>query len=145
MENLHNAAVSILMEPPAVVNVAAATAKAKAAAEAKAKKCTYCYAAESDDSRCCGACYYCCPSKHIQAQCNVCPNTFCDYWQSGYIQTTSGPKRESQDCPDLECEDCCCTCVCCPFKFPFFFPCLLGALCNGSLNTLAGTHRNYLL
>ena len=46
-----------------------------------------CYSRESYDSRCCGACYWLCPSKTVEDQCEFCHNNFCDYWKSGYIQT----------------------------------------------------------
>ena len=103
-----------------------------------------CYSAESHDSRCCGACYWLCPST-VEEQCNCCPNTFCDYWKSGYIQTTDGILREEERCDECECDDCFWTTVCLPCKFPIFFPCLLGSVFNGCMNKLCGSERNYLL
>jgi hypothetical protein len=196
VDQLHQAAVVILKEPPSVINPvqqiniiqenerknAAASASetgtnvvgtnvvgtnvvgtnvvgtsaSKAASETEtgtasasetgtdSKKCIHCYSPESDDSRCCGACYYGCPKKSINDRCECCPNSFCDYWQSGYVQTIDGPLRKEEQCDECECDDCFCTTLCLPFKFPMFFPCFLGALCNGAINKMAGSYRNYL-
>ena len=184
VDQLHQAAVVILKEPPSVINpvqqiniiqenerknaavaeetstnvvgtnvvgtnVVGTSANVVAKASASetgtdSKKCTYCYSPESDDSRCCGACYYGCPKKSINDRCECCPNSFCDYWQSGYVQTIDGPLRKEERCDECECDDCFCTTLCLPFKFPMFFPCFLGALCNGAINKMAGSYRNYL-
>ena len=103
-----------------------------------------CYSKESHDSRCCGACYLLCPSNTSEEQCEFCHNNFCDYWKSGYIQTTDGINHPEDRCPELECDDCCCTTCCFPLKFPIFFPCCLGSVCNEILNKLCGSNTNYL-
>jgi hypothetical protein len=102
-----------------------------------------CYSAESDDSRCCGACYWLCPSSADEEQNNCCPSTFCEYWKSGYIQTTDGTLRDEERCDECECDDCFWTTVCLPCKFPIFFPCFLGAVFNGCMNKICGSERNY--
>jgi hypothetical protein len=104
-----------------------------------------CYSKESIDSRCCGTCYHLCPSKTVDDQCNLCTNTFCDYWTSGYIQSNDGyGKRNEDSCDDLKCDDCFCTTVCFPIKFPIFLPCFIGSLFNECVNALCGSNRNYL-
>jgi hypothetical protein len=103
-----------------------------------------CYSKESDDSRCCGVCYCLCPTNPTKERCECCPNTFCDFWKSGYIQTTDGPVREEDSCRECECDDCFCTLCCFPIKFPIFFPCCLGSVFNNSMNKLCGSNRNYL-
>jgi len=103
-----------------------------------------CYSKESDESRCCGVCYWLCRSNPTKERCECCPNTFCDYWKSGYIQTTEGFVRDEDRCRDCECDDCFCTVICFPFKFPVFFPCFLGSLFNEGINKLCGSNRNYL-
>jgi hypothetical protein len=104
-----------------------------------------CYSAESDDSRCCGACYWLCPSSADEEQNNCCPTTFCDYWKSGYIQTTDGTLIQEERCDECECDDCFWTTMCLPCKFPIFFPCFLGSVFNGCMNKICGSERNYLL
>lgn len=103
-----------------------------------------CYSKESDDSRCCGACYLLCPSNNVKEQFNCCLNTFCDFWKSGYIQTTDGVVREEDRCSQCECDDCFCTTVCFPLKFPLFFTCFLGSVFNECINKICGSQRNYL-
>ena len=103
-----------------------------------------CYSKESDDSRCCGACYLICPSKSVEEQCNCCPNNFCEFWKSCYIQTTEGSVREKDKCRECECDDCFWTTVCFPCKFSLFFPCFLGSVFNECINKLCGSQRNYL-
>ena len=108
------------------------------------RKGTCCYSRESDESRCCGACYWLCPPNPKKERCECCPNTFCDYWKSGYIQTTQGGTRDEDSCHECECDDCFCTTICLPFKFPVFFPCFLGSLFNNCINELCVSNRNYL-
>lgn len=103
-----------------------------------------CYSKESDDSRCCGVCYWLCTSNTHKERCECCPNTFCDYWKSGYIQTTEGSVNKEDSCREFECDDCFCTVICFPFKFPVFFPCFLGSLFNEGVNKLCESNRNYL-
>ena len=94
-----------------------------------------CYSKDSIDSRCCGVCYCCCPSKTIQEQCNFCPIDFNDYWSSGYVQTHDGYGNTS---------DCCCFCVWLPVKLVLFSPCFLGSIFNNCINWSRGTRLNYL-
>jgi len=101
-------------------------AQVQAQAQAQAQKRCCCYSSQSTDSRCCGACYHCCPKPEIDDRCEACPNNFCTYWQSGYIQTTQGIKREEERCEEFYCDDCCCTTACFPLKFSVFFPCCFG-------------------
>ena len=90
------------------------------------KKGKCCYSKESDDSRCLGACYWLCSTENVEDQCNCCPNNFCEFWKSGYIQTNDGHvKNEETSCDECECDDCFCTTVCFPLKFSIFFPCFL--------------------
>ena len=103
-----------------------------------------CYSKESDDSRCCGVCYCLYPTNPTEERCECCPNTFCDFWKSGYIQTTDGPLREEDSCSECECDDCFCTLCCFPIKFPIFFPCCLGSVFNDGINKLCRSNRNYL-
>jgi hypothetical protein len=92
-----------------------------------------CYKANSTDARCCGLCYCCCPAKDIDKykdlqRCDFCPNDFCEYWYSGYVQTTSGYGNQEEDINGV------CCWLCFPVKLPMFFPCLLGSLCNQVIN-----------
>ena len=103
-----------------------------------------CYSKESDDSRCCGACYWICPSKTVEEQCNFCPKNFCEFWKSGYIQTREGGVKEENVCRECECDDCFYTTICFPCKFPLFFPCFIGSVFNEGINKLCGNKRNYL-
>jgi hypothetical protein len=103
-----------------------------------------CYSKESDDSRCCGACYWICPTGIIENQCNFCPNDFCEFWKSGYIQTSEGSVRNNDSCDECECDDCFCTTVCFPLKITIFFPCFLGSLFNQCMNKVCASNRNYL-
>ena len=93
------------------------------------------YGKDSIDARCCGACYYCCPSKYKEDQCYVCPVDFDEYWKSGYIQTHDGYGNT---------DDYCCFCVFLPIKLPLFLPCFLGSLFNNCINWTRGTSLNYL-
>jgi len=115
-----------------------AKVKPKTNEKEKEKKftCCPCYNNTSLDARCCGACYYCCPLKNKEDQCEFCPNTFTTYWKSGYIQTNSGYGKEEEN-------GCCCW-VCFPVKFPLFFPCFLGSICNSCINEIRHTNLNYL-
>lgn len=104
-----------------------------------------CYSKESDDSRCLGACYWLCSTENVEDQCNCCPNNFCEFWKSGYIQTNDGHvKNEENSCDECECDDCFCTTVCFPLKFSIFFPCFLGSLFNEGMNKICSSNRNYL-
>lgn len=105
-----------------------------------------CYSTESIESRCCGACYWLCHPNPHKKPCECCPNTFCDYWKSGYIQTTEGSLKEEDSSRECECDDCFCTAVCFPFKFAVFFPCFIGSLFNEGVNNLcrSRSNRNYL-
>ena len=110
----------------------------------KKQKCS-CYSSDSTDARCCGLCYCCCPAKHIDKEmdlnrCDFCPNDFCEYWYSGYVQTHSGYGH-----PEEEINGICCW-FCFPLKFPIFFPCFLGSLVNHAINQCcaAPQKRNYL-
>lgn len=108
-------------------------------------QCCYCYSRLSDDSRCCGVCYYTCPSKSKVEQCNVCDNNVYDFCSSGYIQTTSGTGNKEKDgCDEIGWNDCCCTMICLPIKFPLFLPCCIGSMINDCINNLAFTYKNYL-
>lgn len=97
-----------------------------------------CYESTSMDARCCGACYYCCPSKNKDKQCECCPSSFDIYWNSGYVQTDSGYGN------DKEKNGICCW-LCFPVKLPLFFTCLLGSVCNNCINWSRSTYElNYL-
>uniref|UniRef100_A0A6C0IIN6 Uncharacterized protein n=1 Tax=viral metagenome TaxID=1070528 RepID=A0A6C0IIN6_9ZZZZ len=96
-----------------------------------------CYNTASTDARCCGACYYCCPTKKkVEERCECCPNDFDTYWDSGYVQTNVGYGTEDPN-------GLCCWC-CFPIKFPVFFTCFLGSLCNNYINWTRDTNLNYL-
>lgn len=102
--------------------------------------CGYCYAKDSFDSRCCGACYCCCPKKDIKEQCHFCPSTFSEYWYSGYVQTSAGYGNKEEDVNGV------CCWLCFIPKFAIFFPCFFGSLCNSCVNILRNTKDiNYLL
>lgn len=105
----------------------------------KKKESKYCcpfYNRDSEDSRCCGLCYCCCPAKSAEEQCNCCPNSFEMYWHSGYVQTTAGIGKEEEN-------GICCW-FCFPIKFSLFFPCFIGSLVNSSINNVRKTKNNYL-
>jgi hypothetical protein len=102
----------------------------------ESKSCCPFYNRDSEDSRCCGLCYCCCPTKSVEEQCNCCPNSFEMYWHSGYVQTTAGYGKEEEN-------GICCWC-CFPIKFPVFFPCFIGSLVNSSINRVRKTNNNYL-
>ena len=109
------------------------------------RKGKWCYSAESRESRCCGACYWLCHPNPHKEPCECCPNTFCDFWKSGYIQTTGGYGTYEEDrCEECECDDCFWTTVCFPCKVPLFVPCFLGSLFNEGINKVCGSNRNYL-
>ena len=95
----------------------------------------YCYNKDSIDARCCGFCYCIYPNQPYKDQCNICPNNFYDYWNSGYIQTDDGPGSKS---------DGICCWLCFPVKFGYFFSCCLGSICNGCINSIRDTNVNYL-
>ncbi len=97
-----------------------------------------CYNEHSTDARCCGLCYCFCPAVHIdkekdEKRCDCCPTDFCEYWYSGYVQTTEGYGN-----PEEEINGLCCW-LCFPVKFSVFFPCCLGSLCNQLINTCCAT------
>jgi hypothetical protein len=97
-----------------------------------------CYQTYSPDSRCCGLCYCCCRAKSNDKtldtkRCDFCPNDLCEYWYSGYVQTTEGRGNSEE-----EINGCCCW-LCFPLKFPLFFPCFLGSLCNHAINICCAT------
>ena len=102
-----------------------------------------CYNKESNDSRCCGICYYLCPltpEEHALNNkeyniCNICPKGLDDYVDSCYCKTTDLPNS-----PD----DCLCTTFCCPVKFPLFITCFLGSIFNSYINCCCSTNKNYL-
>ena len=100
--------------------------------------CCWCYSRESIDARCCGACYFVCPQKTVEAQCNCCLNDFSTYWDSGLVQTTSGYGNKEEEKNGI------CCWLCFPLKFSLFFPCFLGSLGNGCINCLRETNLNYL-
>ena len=104
-----------------------------------------CYKANSTDARCCGLCYCCCPAKHINKEidlrrCDFCPNDFCEYWYSGYVQTVAGYGNREEDLNGV------CCWLCFPVKLPMFFSCFIGSLVNDGLNRCcaAPIKRNYL-
>ena len=98
--------------------------------------CCPCYDKHSFDARCCGACYYCCPVKDKTQQCAFCPSTFTIYWNSGYVQTDTGYGIQEKNGI---------YCWCCfPIKFPIFFVCFLGSICNSFINSIRDTELNYL-
>ena len=95
----------------------------------------YCYNKNTNDARCCGICYCIYSNQVHEKQCNICPNNFYDYWNSGYIQTNDGPGSKS---------DGICCWLCFPIKFGYFFSCCLGSICNGCINSIRDTDVNYL-
>lgn len=103
--------------------------------------CCWCYNKASTDSRCCGACYCCCPVKDNEDKRVLCPNGFSDYWDSCYVQTVSGYGGKQGA---IEEKNGCFTCVCFPIKFSLFFPCFLGSLFNECINCMRYTDTNYL-
>lgn len=102
-------------------------------------ECCWCYKRESIDARCCGVCYACCLKKTVHDQCNCCPNDFGTYWDSGYVQTTSGYGKEA----DQDEKNGICCWFCFPLKISLFFPCFFGSLGNGCINYIRGTDVNY--
>ena len=93
-----------------------------------------CYSKNSHDMRACGLCYTFCYSPNEIEQCYFCPYTFKEYYESGYFMTKQSGSET----------DCCCTVAFLPFKFPLFFPCLLGSLFNNMINYCRDTKANYL-
>lgn len=73
-------------------------------------------------------------------KCQCCPNSLTDYWNSGYVQTSSYylPENQEKDKNGIW------TCLCLPIKFPLCFPCFLGAMFNSCVNSCKGTNKNYL-
>lgn len=101
-----------------------------------------CYKADSFDSRCCGVCY-CCGCRIInnedkEKHCYFCPNTFSEYWDSGYVQTTAGYGN-----PEADKNGVCCW-LCFFPKLALFWPCLFGSLANNCINCIRKTDSNYL-
>jgi hypothetical protein len=76
--------------------------------------------------------------EEINKRFDWCPINFTAYWDSCYVQTTSGYGRSAEEKND----------VCCWFcffpKLGMFFPCFLGSICNGCINGLRDTKTNYL-
>jgi hypothetical protein len=97
-------------------------------------KLCYCYSKNSIDMRACGLCYTFCYNPNKIEQCYMCPNTFNEYYTSGYFVTKYSGSVD----------DCCCTVTFLPCKIPLFFPCLLGSLCNNIINYYRNTNTNYL-
>ena len=93
-----------------------------------------CYSKNSHDMRACGLCYTFCYKSDELDQCNFCPYTFKEYYESGYFMT----KLSGTD------PDCCCSIVFLPIKLPLFFPCLLGSIFNNMINCCCNTKANYL-
>lgn len=100
-------------------------------------ECCGCYKQNSLDSRCCGLCYAYCPRQTLDEQSDCCPNNFSTYWDSGYVQTTSGYQTEHGEHNGI------CCWFCFPLKFALFFPCCFGSLCNGFINHIRNTNMNY--
>ena len=67
-----------------------------------------------------------------------CPINFSEYWDSCYVQTTSGYGRSVEEKNGL------CCWFCFIPKLGMFFPCLFGSICNGCVNCLRDTKTNYL-
>ena len=97
-----------------------------------------CYNKYSYDSRCCGLCYCIKRNKMNKVkymelyktnQCHICPRNIYDYTESIYFNT---------------CDDCLCTAFCCPIKFPLFYLCFLGSICNHCVNCCLETDHNFL-
>jgi hypothetical protein len=99
----------------------------------------WCYNKESKDMRCCGLCYTFCYISNKDDQCYMCPETFREYYTSGYVITTDGYGHTGE-----ECEDCLCTTLCLPFKLSLFWSCCFGSLFNNSINYCRNTNANYL-
>ena len=116
----------------------------------KSFHCCECYYKKTRDSRCCGLCFYC--GKYIYCNkehkcCYKCctpdlKDVWCfrnpsEYFDSGCFLTASGPGTET---------DCLCTIIVgfCLCKFPLTFPFLLCSVCNGTINYICGTDKNYL-
>ena len=94
---------------------------------------------KSNDMRLCGICYCYNNNLNKEEQCSFCPETFHEYYNSGYIITSSGFSKTGEPC-----EDCFCTGFCLPVKFPLFFTCCLGSICNNMINCCRDTNANYL-
>lgn len=116
----------------------------------KKYKCCECYYRDTLDSRCCGICFYCGDSIYCEKNKTCCTHcispdlseSWCfknpyDYFNSGCFLTSGGYGNEP---------DCCCTVfagvVLC--KFALTSPWLLCSMCNGSINYVCGTDKNYL-
>jgi hypothetical protein len=96
-----------------------------------------CYNINSTDARCCGLCYWFCPTnidkEKDPQRCDLCPADLSEYWYSGYVQTTAGHTLEEEEINGL------CCCLCFPLKFSLFFSCFLGSLVNHTLNKCCAT------
>ncbi len=86
-----------------------------------------------EKKQCFGQCYHCYPT-------SCCPTTFHEYWNSGYVQTSSGYGSLAEEKNSI-------FCFCCfPIKFALFFSCCFGSLCNEALNRCKKTsNKNYLI
>jgi len=62
------------------------------------------------------------------------------YWDTGYVQTTSGYGGKQGV---LEEKNGICCWFCFPLKISLFFLCLFGSLINGCINYMRGTDVNY--
>lgn len=98
--------------------------------------CPYCYSKKSNDARCLGVCFFCCHSTSYKDKFELCPINLYDYWMSCYIQ--SNDRIQHDDDEDT------CRYMCCPVRFLIFCPCFLGALFNGTINSLRKTDLNYI-
>ncbi len=95
-----------------------------------------CYNENSIDARCCGLCYWFCPSTTIDRP-ECCHANFNLYWNSGCIQTESGNGNKYNNG--------CCTCFCLPIKFPLTILCCIGSSFNECANGWCNTGQlNYL-
>ena len=115
----------IVQQPPTISTISNAdTSRRNKKEEEDNECCCYCYNTKiSKDSRCCGVCYCCFPVKEEEKEKRFdwCPNNFTDYWDSCYVQTTSGYASARDEKNG----------VCCWFcffpKLGMFFPCFLGS------------------
>jgi hypothetical protein len=98
------------------------------------------YQAASNDTRCCGLCYYCCPIEQLIENKNpppppppyLCPTDLPDYFQSVWVYTDT----KNGGILPFQWDLCCFLCF--PIKFAFCWPGFFGAILNQCINNQRG-------
>ena len=97
-----------------------------------------CYSKDSDDSRCCGLCYFCCPGDSDD-------NTSCQLFEKTLWCYDNKKSYNIMGRKIINSENEWCACiVCAPFSIGCFIPCVLGGGFNHCINNLRDTNSNYL-